>query len=289
MGEGLRRLNVARHKLVVSTKIFWGAREKIPNYKGLSRKHVIEGTKRSLKNLGLDYVDIIFCHRHDSHTPVEETCKAFDWLVRKGYTLYWGTSMGSVDDIAEAHMVCEKYGLVKPVAEQCEYNLYNRNKMENEFRNYFQNKKLGTTIFSPLLMGILTGKYNDGIPDESRFSNKDDPVNARMIKKYLVDRKDQTLESLQMFKKLAEELGCSMAQLAMAWCINNPDVSTAITGASSPKQLEDTFKAIRVRKLLTPEIESRIEKIFKTAPQGKLYFITGKVLKSRRFETLGYE
>jgi aryl-alcohol dehydrogenase-like predicted oxidoreductase len=163
-------LNVPRHHLVISTKIYFGTKAGIPNTIGLSRKHVIEGLKNSLKRLDLDYVDVVFCHRPDYDTPMEETCRAFDWLIRRGYAFYWGTSEWTAADIAEAHMVCEKYGLVKPIVEQPEYNLFIREKMEFGYRHLFEDKKLGTTVWSPLASGFLTGKYNDGIPEDSRFA-----------------------------------------------------------------------------------------------------------------------
>lgn len=239
-----------------------------------------------MKRLGLDYVDLLFCHRPDYSTPMEETCRAFDWLIRKGYVFYWGTSEWEAADIAEAHMVCEKYNLVKPVMEQCEYNLYNRKKMEIDYKRLFEDNKLGTTVWSPLASGILTGKYNDGaVVEDSRFKNNPDLL--RIFNARFTDKKEETLKSLNGFKALADELNCTMAQLAMAWVINNPDISTAITGASSPKQLEDTFQAVTVRKKLTPEIEKRIELLFNTAPKGKLDIFKGGPGKSRRLLKLG--
>lgn len=248
---------------MLSTKLFWSTSEDIPNRRGLSRKHIIEGAKNSLKALDHDYVDVIFCHRSDIKTPMEEICRSFDWLIRKGYTFYWGTSEWTAAEIAEAHMVCEKYNLVKPVVEQPQYNLYNRDKIEVDFRRLFQNKKLGTTVWSPLLGGVLTGKYNDceKFPEGSRA----DSTNFK-YELYLVKRKEQTQQSLKEFKVLADEMGCSMAQLAMAWVINNPDVSTAITGATRVEQLKDTVKALNVKKKFTKELEEKIEKIFGTTP-----------------------
>ena len=154
-------------------------------------------------------------------------------------------------------MVCEKYNLVKPVVEQPEYNLFNRDKLEMGYRHLFEDKKLGTTVWSPLASGILTGKYNDGIPEGSRFNTNPDLIHI-LNRRFSEEKKEQTISSLRQFGELAKELDCSMAQLAMAWVINNPDVSTAITGASNPKQLEDTLKAVQVRKKITPEIEKRI-------------------------------
>lgn len=187
MGEGLRRLNVPRNQYVVSTKLFWGAEQYCPTLRGLSRKHIIEGARNSLKRLGLDYVDVIFCHRPDHITPMEEVCRAFDWLIRKGLVFYWGTSEWRADDIAEAHYICEKYGLAKPVVEQPEYNLYNRKKIEIEYADLFKDKKLGTTIWSPLLSGILTGKYNKGIPEGSRIAKT--AYLEKIYQRYFVEKK----------------------------------------------------------------------------------------------------
>ncbi len=159
---------------MLSTKIFWGTPEQIPTRRGLSRKHIIEGLKASLKRLEQDYVDVCFCHRPDIETPMEETCRAFDWLIRKGHVFYWGTSEWTAEQMAEAHYVCEKYSLNKPVVEQPQYNLYSRDKMEVDYAKLFAHKKLGTTVWSPLASGILTGKYNNGIPEGSRFDKNQD-------------------------------------------------------------------------------------------------------------------
>ena len=218
---------------------------------------------------------------------MEETCRAFDWVVRKGYAHYWGTSEWNAEDIAEAHLVCEKYNLVKPVVEQPEYNLYSREKMEFRYRHLFEDKLLGTTVWSPLASGLLTGKYNNGIPEDSRFGANTDL--AHILAKYFpVDKREEKVAALNKFKDIATELGASMAQLAMAWVIKNPDVSTAITGASSPAQLEDTVKAVQVKDKITPEISQRIEKIFQTAPLGKIDMPKGRRHGSRRFKILNY-
>lgn len=199
MGEALRALNVPRHKYVLSTKIFWGTSEYIPTRRGLSRKHVIQGVKNSLTKLQQEYVDICFCHRPDIETPVQQTCRAFDWLIRKGLVFYWGTSEWTAEQIAEAHYVCEKYSLNKPVVEQPQYNLYTREKMEVDFARLFQAKKLGTTVWSPLASGILTGKYNDGIPEESRFAKNPD-INHIFQRYFSETTKEKTHAGLRKFK-----------------------------------------------------------------------------------------
>ncbi len=199
---------------------------------------------------------MVFCHRPDPETPMEEIARAWDWVIRKGWASYWGTSEWSAYDIAEAHYVCEKYNLVKPVVEQPQYNILVRDKMEVDYRRLFEEKKLGTTVWSPLASGLLTGKYNDGIPKGSRFETN--PDLAGFLSLYFGDNKDKTVEKLKKFGDLAKDLGVPMVQLAMAWVINNPDVSTAITGASNTKQLEETLQAITIRKKITPEIEKKI-------------------------------
>ena len=228
---------------MLSTKIFWGAPTNIPNMRGLSRKHIIEGMRNSLKNLDYEHVDVVFCHRPDDDTPMEEICRAYDWIIKKGWTFYWGTSEWNQDQIAEAHMVCEKYGLIKPVLEQPQYNIFVRDNMEVKYRRLFEQGRLGTTIWSPLASGVLTGKYNNGVPEGSRFDKNPDLI--KILDRYFSgEKKEKTVASLNKFSDLAKELDCSMAQLAMAWVISNPDVSTAITGASRVEQLKDTIKSL---------------------------------------------
>jgi len=224
--------------------------------------------KKSLKNLEYDYVDVVFCHRPDESVPMEEICRAFDWLIRKGWAFYWGTSEWHPEQIAEAHLVCGKYGLVRPVVEQPQYNLFERDNLEVKYRRLFQAGQLGTTIWSPLASGVLTGKYNQGIPEGSRFDKNPDLL--AIFKKYFSEeKKEKTIEALNKFGDLAKELECSQAQLAMAWCIANPDVTTAITGATRVEQLVETVKALDVVPKLTPQVYQRIEEIFHTEPTGK--------------------
>lgn len=197
MGVALRALNVPRHHFVLSTKLFWGSKT-IPTMRGLSRKHVIEGMKNSLKRLDYDYVDVVFCHRFEGETPMEEICRAFDWVIRKGWAFYWGTSEWTHDQIAEANLVCDKYNLIKPIAEQCQYNLFTRDNMEVKYRRLFQDKKLGTTVWSPLASGVLTGKYNNGIPEGSRFDKNQDLIG--ILNRYFAeDKKEATVATLNQF------------------------------------------------------------------------------------------
>jgi aryl-alcohol dehydrogenase-like predicted oxidoreductase len=222
---------------VLSTKLFWQDESKvIPNTRGLSRKHIIEGIRNSLKRLDHDHVDILYSHRPDESVPMEEICRAFDWVIRKGWAFYWGTSEWQQDHIAEAHMICEKYGLVKPVVEQPQYNILARDNIEVKYRRLFENNKMGSTIWSPLAGGVLTGKYNNGIPEGSRYDKNPNLIN--IFKRYFSEeKKEKTISSLNKFGDLAKELECTMPQLAMAWCIANPDVSSAITGATRAEQL----------------------------------------------------
>ena len=283
MGTALKALNLPRNELVISTKLLKDDPEGKPNRFGLSRKHIIEGMKNSLKNLGFDYVDLVFAHRPDYETSMEETVKAFDWLIRKGYALYWGTSEWDAGDIAEANAVCDRLGLVKPVVEQPQYNLIHRQKVEIEFDRLFKKTGMGTTIWSPLAGGLLTGRYNNGVPADSRFE-KFGFLNKENIDKLFGEKnKEETLRKFNAFEALAKELGGSMAQLAMAWCLYNKNVSTALTGASSREQLEETCKSVQLLKKFNPELDRRIEEIFKNAPTGKLFIGTMAPVQSDRF------
>lgn len=283
----LRALGVPRHHIVLTTKLFFSKAENLPNSRGLSRKHVIEGLRNSLKRLEFDYVDVVFCHRPDSDVPMEEICRAFDWVIRQGWAFYWGTSEWNADEIAEAHYVCDKYQLIKPVVEQAQYNIFQREKMEQGYKRLFEKKLLGTTIWSPLAGGVLTGKYNDGIPEGTRYDKNPDLL--RIFQMYFSEqKKEKTVAALKEFKLLADELECSQAQLAMAWCIKNPDVSTAITGATRPEQLVETVKAIDILPKLTKEVLQRIEKIFNSEPIGKRNAKDFKPYPNRRRQVLDY-
>lgn len=190
---------------MLSTKLFWGKTDPVPTARGLSRKHIIEGLRKSLGRLDYEYVDVVFCHRPDESVPMEETCRAFDWIIRKGWAFYWGTSEWNQDQIAEAHYVCEKYNLVKPVVEQPQYNLFARDNLETKYAKLFEKKQLGTTIWSPLAGGVLTGKYNEGIPKGTRFDNN--PDLARIFERFFgPDVKEKTIASLKQFGELAKEL-----------------------------------------------------------------------------------
>jgi len=189
---------------------------------------------------------------------MEEICRAYDWIIRKGWAFYWGTSEWNQDQIAEAHYVCGKYSLIKPVVEQPQYNIFNRDNIEVKYRRLFEAGQLGTTIWSPLAGGVLTGKYNQGIPEGSRYDKNPDLI--QIFKRHFSEEtKEKTITALNKFGALAKELECSQAQLAMAWCISNPDVTTALTGATRVEQLIDTVKALDVLPKLTAEVQKRIE------------------------------
>jgi len=278
LGKALKELNIPREQLVISTKLFWGPGDG-PNDTGLSRKHIIEGANNCLKRLQLDYVDVIFCHRPDFQTPVEETCRAFDYLINNGKTFYWGTSEWPVERIMEAHRVCEKLGLHKPVVEQPEYNLLVREKMEKEYLQLFQDHGMGTTVWSPLAGGVLSGKYNDGIPAGTRYA-RSHPMYKMLFDRYLSEEvKEKTLKGLSVLAEVGKELGYTQAQIAYAWVLKRPNVSVCLLGASNVSQLEENLKAIEVAKKLTPELIERLEKGFGNAPVQHMDFRAWKPFK----------
>lgn len=262
MGNVIKKAGWKRSDLVISTKIFWGGDG--PNDSGLSRKHVIEGAMAALDRLQLEYVDLIFCHRADIHTPVEETVRAMSYLVDQGKAFYWGTSEWPPEKIMEAYAVARREHLVPPLMEQPEYNMFSRKRVERHYAHLYKAIGLGTTIWSPLDSGILTGKYNQGIPQESRLSLdgydwlKDD---------FHSEEGKQKLVKVAQMMPIAEELGCSMAQLALAWCLVNPNVSTVITGASRPEQVVENMAAMDVLPKLTDEVLERIEEILDNKPK----------------------
>lgn len=262
MGRVLKKKKWDRTSFTVSSKVFWGWRgkENKPNQTGLSRKHIMEACDEALQRLQVDYLDMYFCHRPDKGTPVEETVWAMNHLLQQGKILYWGTSEWSGVEIMEAHKVAQQYKLIGPTMEQPQYNLFERDKMENEFLQIFKTVGLGTTIWSPLASGLLSGKYNDGVPKNSRF--------ALQGFDWLKDRwmLDDKVKKVQKLSGLAAKLGVTTAALSIAWCIKNPNVSTAILGATKKQQLLDNLKALEVMEKLTPEVIEKIESIMKTKP-----------------------
>lgn len=261
MGNVLKQTGWPRESVVISTKLFWGGDG--PNATGLSHKHLLEGIHRSLRRLQLDYVDLLFCHRPDPNTPIEETVRAMDIIIRQGKAFYWGTSEWSAADIMRAHGVAREYGLTPPSMEQPQYNLFERKRMEQEYRPLFRDLGYGTTIFSPLASGLLTGKYNEGIPAGSRAALK----GYEWIQRDLIT--PDNIARVRALQPVADELGASLAQMALAWCLKNPDVSTVITGASRPQQVDENVKALDVAARLTPEVLKRIDGILSSQPDGR--------------------
>lgn len=261
MGKALKKTGWKQSELVLSTKLFWGGEG--PNQAGLSRKHIIEGMDASLKRMGLEYVDLVFAHRPDIHTPIEETVRAFNQLIAQGKVFYWGTSEWSSQQIMEAYGIARREHLIPPLMEQPQYNMFHRERVEVEYLPLYTEIGLGTTIWSPLASGLLTGKYNQGIPDDSRANLPG--------YEWLKDRLsgDKALENINKVEKLAEvakDLGCTTAQLALAWCLLNPHVSTVITGASKADQVRENMKAIEYVDQLTAEVIERIEGILDNQP-----------------------
>jgi voltage-dependent potassium channel beta subunit len=262
MGKVIRRLGWKRSDLVISTKIFWGGEG--PNDTGLSRKHIIEGINASLKRLQMDYVDLVFCHRPDLYTPTEETVWAMNILIQQGKAFYWGTSEWNVEQIIEAHAIAQREHLIPPLMEQPQYHMFHRKRVEVEYGRLYKDYGLGTTIWSPLASGLLSGKYNQGIPEGSRASLKG---YEWLRERFESEEAHRQIEKVRQIGQLAEELGCTTAQLALAWCLANPNVSTVITGASRPEQVHENMKALEVKGMLTGEVMDRIEAILDNKPQ----------------------
>ena len=264
MGEVLRKGGWARSDLVLSTKIFWGGQG--PNDRGLSRKHIVEGTDKALARLGVDYVDLIFCPRPDMHTPLEETVRAMDHVVNQGKAFYWGTSEWSAAQIRQAYDIARREHLIPPTMDQPQYNMFVRDRVEAEYAPLYDEIGLGTTIWSPLASGILTGKYNEGIPEGSRMALE----NYKWLLPQLEgDEGARKIAIVRKLEPVAADLGCSLAQLAIAWCLTNDDVSTVITGASRAEQVTENMKALEVAEKLTPDVLETIEGILGNRPAGE--------------------
>ncbi|MCJ7625552.1 MAG: aldo/keto reductase [Anaerolineaceae bacterium] len=264
MGNVLKKMDWQRESYVVSTKIFWGG--KGPNDSGLSYKHIIEGTNKALKRLQLDYVDLVYCHRPDSQTPIEETVWGMDQVIRQGKAFYWGTSEWSAADIMQADKIARQNGLRPPSMEQPQYNMLHRERFEVEYRPIFRDLGYGTTIYSPLKAGILTGKYSEGIPEGSRLGL--DGLEWLKQSAYI----ESDINKVKRLLPISDELGCTLAQLALAWCLKNPDVSTVITGASKASQVYENMKAVEIAPKLTEDVMEMIEEILDNKPQYKENF-----------------
>ena len=249
-------------------KIYWGGAfgENPVNNLGLSRKHIIEGVNASLQRLDLEYVDLIYAHRPDRDTPIEETVRAFNHIINTGKAFYWGTSEWDADEIASAWRVADRLGLIGPIMEQPQYNMLARTKVEKEFQHLYEEVGLGLTIFSPLKMGILTGKYNDGIPKDSRLGSSDDAWVKSMNERFGDEGWKKDFDVVARLKPVAEKLNISLATLAMAWVLKNKRVSSAITGASRPQQVYDSVQALSALEKLTTEIMEEIDGILGNKP-----------------------
>jgi voltage-dependent potassium channel beta subunit len=262
MGRVLKKKNWDRTSYTVSSKAYfgWRGKDNKPNQTGLSRKHLMEACTEALQRLQTDYLDIFFCHRPDSTVPIEEVVWTMHNLVQQGKILYWGTSQWSGAEIMEAHRVANQHNLIAPVVEQPQYNMFERFKMEQDYLPVFRNVGLGTTIWSPLAAGFLTGKYNNGIPEGSRLAMEGfDWLKERWIQ-------DTKLEKVKKLSVLASELGVSLAALSIAWTIKNPHVTTAILGATRKEQLYENLKALEVLSLISDEIMTKIEAILQNKP-----------------------
>lgn len=262
MGNVLKKIGWKRSDLVISTKLFWGGDG--PNDSGLSRKHIMEGIDASLKRLQLDYVDLLFCHRPDIFTPMEETVWSMNQVINQGKAFYWGTSEWNAQQLSEAYGIARREHLIPPLMEQPEYNMFHRERVEREYEPLYKEMGLGTTIWSPLASGMLTGKYNEGIPKDSRLNVEGYDW---LRKRFENEEGKRRIEMVGQMLPIAADLGCTMAQMAIAWCLKNPNVSTVITGASKREQVIENMKALDVIEKLTPEVIEKIETILGNRPK----------------------
>ena len=260
MGEALAKSGWRRSSYIVSTKFYWGLFDG-PNEKNtLNRKYLMQAIDGSLSRLKLDYVDLVYCHRPDSDTPLEETVRAISDMIVAGKANYWGTSEWSAAEIAAAWHIADRHHWHKPVTEQPQYNLFNRQRVEQEYARLYDDLGMGTTIWSPLASGLLTGKYNDGIPSDSRASLK----GYEWLAESVVN--PAKLAKVKMLAPIAAELGCTLAQMSLAWCLRNPLVSSVITGASRPAQVVENMRALDVVERLTPAVMTRIDAVLAAGP-----------------------
>ena len=257
MGAAFKELGWKRYEYVVSTKLFWGIHDDIPNMSNtLNRKYLSQAIEGSLERLGLDFVDLVFCHRADPNTPIEETVWAMSDMVSRGQALYWGTSEWTADEIRAAWDIADRYNLHKPVMEQPQYNILWRNRVEKEYKRLYEDLGLGTTIWSPLASGLLTGKYLNGVPEGSRATLP----GYEWLRKILTD--EESNKQVAELKKISDELDVPLSQFSLAWCAKNPNVSTVITGASSADQVRDNMKALDVIPLLSDEVMERVDLVW---------------------------
>ncbi len=267
MGEALKALGWTRDSYIVSSKVFWGGEK--PTQRGLSAKHVTEACHAALRRLQVDHLDLYFCHRPDIDTPIEETVRAMHNLIAQGKVIYWGTSEWSAREITEAHGVARANNLTPPVMEQPQYNLFERQKVEADYAPIYDTFGLGTTIWSPLASGLLTGKYNDGIPNDARVNL---PGYEWLKEEFASENGKARLEKVRRLAGVAKNAGLSLAHLALLWCLANPRVSTVILGASRLSQLTDNLSTLDHKAKMTPEVMEAIEKIVQNRPEGPRRF-----------------
>ena len=266
MGNILKKMGWERSTYVISSKVFWGG--KLPNQIGLSRKHIVEACNNALKRFQLDYLDLFYCHRPDKNTPIEETVRTMDHLIQQGKILYWGTSEWSAQEIMEAYSVARQFGLTPPTMEQPQYNLFHRERVEVEYNKLYREIGLGTTIWSPLASGLLSGKYINLTPNDTRI----DRPGMEWLKEVIGGEHNAWKhEKVKRLKTVADELGVSISRLSIAWVLKNPNVSTAILGASKLDQLKETLQSLEVVPMLKPEIMERIEGIMENKPKMPAY------------------
>jgi voltage-dependent potassium channel beta subunit len=256
MGNILKKMNWDRSTYIISSKVFWGG--KLPNQFGLSKKHVTEACNNALKRLQLDYLDLFYCHRPDKNTPIEETVRAMDLLIQQGKILYWGTSEWSAQEVMEAYGIARQYNLTPPTMEQPQYNMFHRERFEVEYAKLYSEIGLGTTIWSPLASGILSGKYNNEIPKDTRIGLS----NMEWLKEATIG--DEGKEKITL---IANDLNTNLPRLALAWCLKNKNVSTVITGASKVEQLKDNLQALEVIEKLSDAVLLEIETILNNKPK----------------------
>ena len=259
MGAALKKLGWRRGSYLVSTKLFWGLNEGPNEQNTLNRKYLLESIDGSLGRLDLDYVDLLFCHRADPTTPIEETVWAMHNIIERGKALYWGTSEWEAEDILSAIEIAERHHLHKPIVEQPVYNLFQRHRFGPDYERVYRDSGYGSTTWSPLASGLLTGKYNSGIPDDSRGAVE----GLGWLQKELTDA--EKLAKVSALEPIAKKMGASLAQLSLAWCLQNPYVSTVLTGASRVEQVHENMKALDFVDRLTPDVMSEIDRVFGAA------------------------
>lgn len=260
MGKALKNLNWPRSSYLVSSKVFFGYETDKPNQRGLSRKHILEGCEAALKRLQVDYIDLFFCHRPDKNTPILETVQAMNTLIQQGKILYWGTSEWSAQEILQAHVEAARHQLIGPVMEQPQYNIFERRKMEDDYLHLFKYQGMGTTIWSPLSSGLLTGKYLGDVGATRLSIQGMEWLHERNIT-------PARLEKVKALKNISDSIDVSLSLFSLAWCLKNPNVSTAILGASKVSQLEENLKALDVVEKLTDEIMQQVDEVMQNKPK----------------------